>query len=105
MKRSEMIKILREYKKIAQNKYRFSKIGIFGSYARDEATSSSDIDIVVELEIQDIFNLIGIKQDLEQKFNNHVDIVSYRENMNSFLKNRINREVLYVWFRAYKRNS
>ncbi len=96
MKRSEMIKILREYKKIAQNKYRFSKIGIFGSYAKDEATSSSDIDIVVELEIQDIFNLIGIKQDLEQKFNNHVDIVSYRENMNSFLKNRINREVLYV---------
>jgi predicted nucleotidyltransferase len=96
MKRSEIMKILTEYKKVAQNKYRFSKIGIFGSYARDEATSSSDIDIVVELETQDLFNLIGIKQDLEQRFNNRVDIVSYRKKMNSFLKNRINREVLYV---------
>lgn len=40
-------------------------------------TDESDIDIVVELKKQDLFNLIGIKQDLEATLHRPVDIVSY----------------------------
>lgn len=56
----------------------------------------SDIDVVVELETQDLFDLIGIKLDLEDQLSQQVDIISYREKMNEFLKRRIDNEAVYV---------
>jgi len=41
--------------------------------------------------------LLGIKQDLEEQLSKHVDIISYRNKMNSFLKDRINKEAIFVW--------
>jgi hypothetical protein len=64
--------------------------------AKGTFTLQSDVDIVVELERQDLFDLIGIKQDLEARFQCPVDIVSYRNTMNPFLKRRIDREAIYV---------
>lgn len=58
-------------------------------------TTQSDVDIVVQLENQDLFNLIGIKQDLEEQLHRPIDIVSYREKMNQFLKQRIDKEAVY----------
>jgi len=43
-----------------------------------------------------LFNFIGMKQDLEKKICLSVDIVSYRKNMNPFLKQRIDEEAIYV---------
>ena len=45
---------------------------------------------------QDLFNLISIKQDLEEQFGVPVDIVSYRQKMNNYLKRRIEEEALYA---------
>jgi predicted nucleotidyltransferase len=59
-------------------------------------TDHSDIDIVMETGKQDLFNLIGMKQDLEEKMCLPVDIVSYRKNMNPFLRQRIDKEAIYV---------
>ena len=72
------------------------RIGIFGSTARDSATDRSDVDVVVELLRPDLFSLIGIKQELEELLNRPVDIVRYRPRMNSFLKQRIEEEAVYV---------
>jgi uncharacterized protein len=66
----------------------------WGEKAR--VTEQSDIDVVVELEDPDMFNLISIKQDLEEELNRPVDIVRYREKMNIFLKARIEKEAIYV---------
>jgi predicted nucleotidyltransferase len=96
MKRDEIIKALRRFKEGNQQRYRIEKIGIFGSSARGDMKTESDIDVVVVLEKQDLFNLIGIKQDLEDQFGVPVDIVSYREKMNKYLKRRIEDEVLYA---------
>jgi len=41
-------------------------------------------------------SLIGIKQDLEERFRCHVDVVRYREKMNPLLRKRIEREAVYV---------
>lgn len=54
------------------------------------------MDVVVVLGNQDLFNLIGIKQDLEDQLQIPVDIVSYREKMNQHLKRRIDGEAPYV---------
>lgn len=61
-----------------------------------DASQESDIDVVVELDKQDLFALIGIKQDLEEALCEPVDVVSYRDEMNDFLKNRIEKEAVYV---------
>lgn len=54
-----------------------TKIGIFGSMERGEATQNSDIDILYNLrETIGLFKLIGLKQTLEEKLNLKVDLVS-----------------------------
>jgi len=96
MNRDEIISSLKSFKDLNQDKYSIQKIGLFGSAARDEMSERSDIDVVVELKKQDLFDLIGIKQDLEDQFHCQVDIVSYRDKMNKFLKRRIDKESIYV---------
>jgi len=96
MKRDNIIKTLKRFKEGNQKRYRIEKIGIFGSSARGDMNTESDIDVVVVLEKQDLFNLIGIKQDLEEELGVPVDIVSYRQKMNHYLKRRIEEETLYA---------
>ncbi|MFH1115460.1 MAG: nucleotidyltransferase domain-containing protein [Pseudomonadota bacterium] len=96
MKRDEVIRLLRRFKDMNKDKYQIVRLGIFGSAARDTMNESSDIDVVVELTAPDMFMLIGIKQELEEQFDCHVDIVRYRATMNAFLKSRIDQEALYV---------
>ena len=96
MKRSEILLIIKQYKQNYQEKYRFSKIGLFGSVARETAGAESDIDIVIEQREPDLFLLGSIKTDLENELGSKVDIVRIREGMNAFLKDRIEREAIYV---------
>jgi len=96
MKKHDIIQILRHFKEENKVRYSIQTIGIFGSAARDTLKEQSDIDVVVELENPDLFNLIGIKQDLEERLQCPVDIVRYREKMNSFLKHRIDQEAIYA---------
>lgn len=96
MDRSEALQILKSYKEQNQGTYNIYKLGLFGSLARNESSELSDIDIVVELKEPKMFDLIGIKQDLEEKTKKHIDIVIYRDRMNPFLKKRIEKEAIYV---------
>jgi predicted nucleotidyltransferase len=96
MNKNEILTNLKQYKERNGGGYHILRIGIFGSVARGTSTIQSDVDIVVELEQQDLFDLIGIKQDLEERLNCPVDIVSYRKKMNPFLKRRIDNEAIYV---------
>ena len=96
MSRSEIIKTLELFKEQHAEEYGILLIGIFGSVARDEAIMDSDVDVVVKMKKQDLFKMIGIKQGLEEILHIHVDIISYREKMNPFLKKRIDKETIYV---------
>ncbi len=96
MNKDKIIDILYQFKKSNGEKYNISKIGLFGSVARGEMHERSDVDIVVEITEPDMFSLIGIKQDLEEKLNMPVDVVRYRDKMNKFLKGKIEKEAVYV---------
>lgn len=87
---------LRKFRDTHQEEYGIEALGIFGSYAREEARPDSDVDVVVKLNKQDLFIMIGIKQDLEEVLHLPVDIVSYRPQMDDFLKKRIDKDALYV---------
>ena len=92
----KILQLLKTFKDEHADQYGILALGVFGSVARDQAKESSDVDVVVKLKNQDLFHMIGIKQDLEEMLHAHVDIISYREKMNPFLKVRIDKESLYV---------
>jgi hypothetical protein len=63
---------------------------IFGSVARGEADTQSDLDFLVELEAgRSLFDLGGLQYDLEQLLGRPVDVVTERG-----LKSRIRERVL-----------
>lgn len=96
MNTKNLLLLLRKFRDTHQQEYGIEALGIFGSYAREEARPDSDVDVVVKLNKQDLFIMIGIKQDLEEFLALPVDVVSYRPQMDNFLKKRIDRDALYV---------
>jgi len=77
----DILKYLKEIKPIYE-KEGFILKGLFGSYARDESTKNSDIDILVEATsqfaskygFQAINRINEIKQELTNVFNIDVDL-------------------------------
>jgi len=96
MTSKDITDFLKAHKQEMVEQYGVVRIGLFGSYARGEAKTGSDIDIAVELEKPDLFYLIGIKQSIEDEFGGRVDVVRMRDNMNGLLKKRILQDVIYV---------
>jgi len=96
LEKKKILNILKQYKIEHNNDYGITKIGVFGSVARDEAKDSSDIDVVVELEKPNLFTLSSIRLELEDKLKNRVDVVRLRDKMNQFLKSQITKEAIYV---------
>ena len=58
--------------------YPVISIDLFGSYANDEATIDSDVDLLVcfDERIASLFDLSGLKLDIQEKINKKVDVVA-----------------------------
>ena len=97
---AEYINILRGYMAKNASKYSITRMGIFGSVARGEQTEDSDVDVYLETSKPSMFALVHIKDDLQTLFGCNVDIVRLRDHMDSFLRSRIEKEGIYVWYRA-----
>lgn len=77
------------------NKYGVTDINLFGSYARGDAQTNSDIDIYCDK--GNIKNLIeqGIMEDeLEKALNKEVDIVFSSSQMDPFFKEQIMEDMI-----------
>jgi uncharacterized protein len=96
MIRDQVLESLRLYKQQMVDQDDILEIGIFGFIARNEATEDSDLDVVIRIRKPELFLLAGIKYDLEERLNRSVDIVTYHESMNQFLKKKIEQEAVYV---------
>lgn len=92
----QILDFLRSHKDFFATEFTVKKIGILGSYARGTGSEESYIDIVVELEKPDLYYLIGIKQTVEDAMGGKVDVVRLRDKMNSALRQRIERDAIYV---------
>lgn len=94
--KKEILDLLKRYKEQYAQQHNILAMGVFGSVARDEAKTGSDVDIVVSISKPDFFMLAGIKNELEEMLHRPVDIVTYGDTTSSFLKKRIDRDVIYV---------
>lgn len=72
-------------------------IGVFGSYARNEETSLSDIDILYDLgKKTSLFDLMDIEEILTNKLNTKVDLVS-KKYLNHHLKLIVEKEIVVLF--------
>lgn len=71
-------------------KYGVKKIGLFGSYVKNQENDNSDIDVLVEFEEgnKTFDNYMDLKLYLEDRFNKDVDLV-IGENIKEDLRKEI----------------
>lgn len=96
LSREAVLRQLKNHEAEFERLYGVTKIGVFGSAARDELGKNSDIDVVVQMREPDLFYLVHIKETLEKDFQRPVDVIRYRNSMNPYLKARIDREARYA---------
>ena len=69
---------------------------LFGSFARGDAGSESDVDILVEFpEGRTLFDLIELEENLKSALGRKVDIVTYRS-LHHLLRDQILREQIPI---------
>jgi predicted nucleotidyltransferase len=95
MQKETILNYLMQHKQEFQKKYAIEKIGLFGSYARDEANDKSDIDIFVKMK-PDMFKLIELKQQIENDLKKRVDIIREHKNIKPLLLKMIQKDIKYV---------
>jgi predicted nucleotidyltransferase len=92
----EYIELLRSFKESHADDYGINRMGIFGSVARGEHTEASDVDICVEAPSMGLLSLSGLYIKLEELLGVSVDVVRMHNNMNPRLKQRIEKDIIYV---------
>ncbi|MBS1663102.1 MAG: nucleotidyltransferase family protein [Bacteroidetes bacterium] len=90
-----IIEKLRAHKPELQRKYPISRLGVFGSYARGEATEKSDIDVAVELNGPMGLNFVAMADEIESLFGVKVDVVPQRSIKPAYLPS-VEKDILYV---------
>ena len=94
--RDQILSMLKVYYLCNKESFGIERIGLFGSFARDEGRADSDIDIIITLAKPDLFLYATIANQLETVFNRHVDLISSKSTYpESFVKN-LEEEVIYV---------
>ena len=76
-------------------KYPIATIGLFGSIVRDDFTPSSDIDIIVDFNGKIGIEFITLADELEEKLNRKVDLVSRKGVKQKYL-DVIDPQIIYV---------
>jgi hypothetical protein len=88
--------ILTELKSELTEKYYVNQLGIFGSYARGDYNSASDIDVLVEYaQKPSLFDLIELKDYLSDHLQMKVDLVT-KDGLKPQIKETILAEVIYL---------
>lgn len=95
MEQQKVLDTLATQKQLLLQKYGVTRLGIFGSVARGQATPQSDVDVIVEMP-PDLFQMVHLRDDLEEILGARVDLIRLHKNLNAFLKRRIDDEAIYV---------
>jgi hypothetical protein len=77
MRRQNILKILAENRSEIGSRFGVASLSLFGSIARDEAATESDVDIIVTfVQTPGIFGFLELKEYLEKLLQCSVDLVT-----------------------------
>ena len=96
MKNDTLLEILHT-NRVQIKSFGISLLGIFGSFARNEQTDTSDVDVIVEFEKgkKTYKEFIGLVYYLEDLLKRKVDVLTF-QSISPILKEQIEKEVTYV---------
>lgn len=88
--KTEVLELLKRDLPYLRNNFHVKEIGMFGSYAREEQTEESDLDLMVEFEeTPDFLELVDLEEYLSDLVGFKVEIVTP-----GGLKNRIKNTIM-----------
>ena len=75
MQRDDVLKVLADHRQEVRQQFSVTSLRLFGSVARDEATETSDVDVLVTFARPvGLFGLCALKDYLEQLLGCTVDV-------------------------------
>jgi predicted nucleotidyltransferase len=78
-------------------KHQIAKAAIFGSYARNEATNDSDIDLLIETNQPiTLFDVLRLEKELAKATSKKVDIVEFSAIKKSIRENILRDAILIL---------
>jgi predicted nucleotidyltransferase len=94
MKMDDIKFLINEHREEIRQLFKAEVIGIFGSYARGEEKTGSDVDVLVNFDDgATLFDLTGLGDYLESMFGLPVDVVSMRA-LHPLMKSEVLKEMV-----------
>ncbi len=94
--RQQLIDLLSQHKQEWRRLYGIQAISLFGSLARDEATSRSDVDLCVILEPPNPLALVHFREAVQNLVGRRVDVITRWPGMNPALQREIERDAVSI---------
>jgi predicted nucleotidyltransferase len=93
--REEILSLLVQNKSELENRFKVSRMALFGSYARGDQHSDSDVDILVDIDSSVGLEFVTLAEQIEQLLGLPVELVSRRAIKPNKLK-YIEQDLIYV---------
>ena len=94
--KKQVLDCLRAYFLHNKERLGIERMGLFGSFVREEQTPESDIDICISLTKPSLYLYAEICDDLERILKRKIDLVSLKSKMDDAFRERLEKEVEYV---------
>lgn len=92
------IKQIKQKIKPVIDKHGIDEVYLFGSYARGEANSNSDVDIYCSSgDIETLINEVELIEELEEVLNKKVDIVTIGSQMHECLRKQLEEDKIRIF--------
>ncbi len=95
--KDEVIFFLKQNTELLNKDFGVTRIGIFGSFARGDQTTKSDIDIVVEMEHsrKNIHSFLKLKRFLEKEMERKIDL-GFEHCLKPAIKEKVIKQIIYA---------
>lgn len=91
------IKQIKERIKPVMEKHGIKDVYLFGSYARGEAKSSSDIDIYCDKgDVDTLYKALDFDEELENALGKKVDVITIGSKMHDYFKQQIEEDMIKI---------
>ena len=96
MNRDQVLVTLKKHKPTLERRFGVTRLALFGSFARDQATDKSDVDILVSFNRPATFkSYFGVQFYIENLLGRNVDLVTEKA-LRPELRSYIERDVVNV---------
>lgn len=96
MNKQYILELIKAEKPFLRAQFGVEEIALFGSYARGDQKSGSDVDIFVSIKNKTLGNYFSLMDYLEKKLHKKIDLVTRHNNLSERFVRIINKDLIYV---------